>query len=89
MNRAKAYYRTVTKNEIKYWYFVGEKNERKEGEIILYGDVPIEVLEMRLRKEIKNTRATIASVRRFDIYGKMSFEKFLENCDVISIKERE
>lgn len=89
MNRATAYYRTVTVNKIKYWYFVGEKNERKEGETELYGDVPIEVLEIRLRKKIKNTRATIESVKRLDIYGKMSFEKFLENCDIISIKERE
>lgn len=54
----------------------------------MWGDVPIDVLEVRLRKELKNTRATITSVRTFDINVKHEYESFVENGEVLSIKER-
>lgn len=88
MNVAKAFYRTVVKNEIHYFSFEGEKNERKEGDIVMYGDAPVNILEMRLRKELKNSRVIIDSVKQFEIYCKIGFETLLENAEIIRIKER-
>lgn len=87
LNLAQGIYRTVIENTVTYFYF-DDENEKKEDTAILYGDVNINVLENRLRKRIKNTRLIVTDVKQKEIRAHMSYEDFLKNATIISVKER-
>lgn len=87
LNAAKGIYRTVIENKIDYIYY-DENNEEKLGAHTLYGDMPVERLEVRLRRELGNSRLMIQSVERTEIRGFQSYETWVKNATIISTKER-
>lgn len=78
--------RTVVKTicEVKV---VDSENNINARTVVVFGDYDIDKAQRAVRKQLKNERVLVESIRHESFYGTMSLEKFAENCTKKNYKE--
>ena len=67
--------------------FVDENNDVREDTITVYGDYDINSAQNAVRKKLNNNRLIVERVTHRSFYGKMTLEKFAQECEKSNRKE--
>lgn len=78
--------RTVIKTICEVQY-VDDNNDTKEAVVEVYGDYDINSAQNAVRKKLNNNRLIVERVRHESFYGKMTLEKFAQECEKSNRKE--
>ena len=66
---------------------VDENNNINAQTVVVFGDYDIDKAQRAVRKQLKNERVLVESIRHESFYGTMSLEDFANNCTKKNRKE--
>ena len=69
--------------------YIDQNNDRKQTEVILYGDYDMETAQKPAVKKLNAKGGVVTRIKHRSFYGSMSIEDFAQNCSKKNFKEWE
>ena len=69
--------------------YIDQNNDRKQTEVILYGDYDMETAQKPAVKKLNAKGGVVTHIKYRSFYGSMSIEDFAQNCSKKNFKEWE